>query len=112
MGSALGAALGGALAEGLGWRWEFGIQIPPLLVCCGVSLVAIPADIGVQEGKKSMWTAIREFDAKGSLLLTSAITFLILGLVSEIYLHVDRNVKLTVDCRTSAAMFCHVSALN
>lgn len=80
IGSALGAALGGALAENLGWRWEFGIQIPPLVVCCGVALVAIPGDIGVQEGKKSVWTALREFDAKGSLLLTTSITFFILAL--------------------------------
>lgn len=26
IGSSLGAALGGLLADALGWRWEFGIQ--------------------------------------------------------------------------------------
>jgi MFS family permease len=33
IGSSLGAALGGFLADTLGWRWEFGIQIPAILVC-------------------------------------------------------------------------------
>ena len=32
VGSALGAATGGAIADHLGWRWKFGIQIPPLAV--------------------------------------------------------------------------------
>ncbi|GJN66942.1 hypothetical protein PLICBS_000964 [Purpureocillium lilacinum] len=83
VGSALGSALGGAMAEALGWRWEFGVQIPPLLLCIGVSAVAIPADLGVVEcgrERKGVWAALREFDARGSLLLTGAISFLILGL--------------------------------
>jgi len=87
VGSALGSALGGAMAEALGWRWEFGVQIPPLLLCIGVSAVAIPADLGVVEcgrERKGVWAALREFDARGSLLLTGAISFLILGLVSAV----------------------------
>ncbi|KID81785.1 Major facilitator superfamily domain, general substrate transporter [Metarhizium guizhouense ARSEF 977] len=80
VGSALGAALGGAMAEALGWRWVFGIQIPPLVICLCVSAVAIPDDLGVMGERKTVMQAIREFDAKGSLLLTVAISFLILGL--------------------------------
>ncbi|KAG5951433.1 hypothetical protein E4U53_003109 [Claviceps sorghi] len=80
-GSALGAAIGGAMAEALGWRWEFGVQLPPLVLCLAVSAIAIPPGLGVQGGApKSMWTALREFDTKGSLLLTVSVSFLILGL--------------------------------
>lgn len=82
VGSALGAALGGAMAEALGWRWEFGVQIPPLVLCLCVSWVAIPDDLGVMGERKTVMQAVREFDARGSLLLTLSVSFLILGLVS------------------------------
>ncbi|KAK7403131.1 hypothetical protein QQX98_011121 [Neonectria punicea] len=78
--SALGAATGGAMADYFGWRWEFGIQVPPLLLCMAISMVAIPDDLGILGERKSVWQALREFDAKGSLLLTTSITFVILGL--------------------------------
>ncbi|KJK92941.1 hypothetical protein H633G_03317 [Metarhizium anisopliae BRIP 53284] len=80
VGSALGAALGGAMAEALGWRWVFGIQMPPLVTCLCISAVAIPVDLGIMGERKTVMQAIREFDGKGSLLLTVAISFLILGL--------------------------------
>lgn len=82
LGSALGAALGGAMAEALGWRWEFGVQVPPLVLCFGMAAVAIPAELGVAGEGMGVWQALHEFDARGSLLLTSSICFLILGLVS------------------------------
>ncbi|CAM1511369.1 Fc.00g088820.m01.CDS01 [Cosmosporella sp. VM-42] len=80
VGSALGAAVGGAMADYLGWRWEFGVQVPPLVICMGIAWVAIPNDLGIQGERKGVWRALREFDAKGSLLLTTSISFLILGL--------------------------------
>lgn len=71
------------MADYLGWRWEFGVQIPVLVMTVAVSSVAIPDDLGVEAGeRRTVWQALREFDAKGSLLLTTAITALILGLVS------------------------------
>ncbi|KAH8678746.1 major facilitator superfamily domain-containing protein [Tricladium varicosporioides] len=82
VGSALGAALGGAIADHLGWRWEFGIQIPALFACLAASYLTVPSDLGMAEGvqRKSIWEAMKVFDYKGSILLTSSITFLILGL--------------------------------
>ncbi|KAK2606097.1 hypothetical protein QQS21_003492 [Conoideocrella luteorostrata] len=80
VGSALGAAVGGAMAEALGWRWEFGVQIPPLVICLCISAVAIPADLGALGERKPVMQALREFDAKGSVLLTTTVSFLILGL--------------------------------
>jgi hypothetical protein len=82
-GSAAGAALGGAIADSLGWRWEFGVQVPLLFVCVLVSFLTLPKKLGLAEGtkKKTLWEAMKVFDYKGSLLLTTSITFLILGLV-------------------------------
>ena len=77
----MGAALGGTLAETLGWRWEFGTQVPVMLLCLGVSATAIPSNLGRQE-TESVWVAIKDFDVKGSLMLSSATTALILALVS------------------------------
>lgn len=80
--STSGAALGGFLAENLGWRAEFGIQVPPLFLCVGVSAITIPGDLGmdVQAHKETMLQAMKQFDFKGSFFLTTSITFLILGL--------------------------------
>lgn len=83
VGSALGAAIGGAMADYFGWRWEFGVQVPPLLICMGIATIAIPDDLGIVGERKSVWQAIKEFDSKGSLLLTTSITFFILALVSS-----------------------------
>lgn len=110
VGSSLGAALGGAMAEALGWRWEFGIQIPPLIICLCISTVAIPDKLGIIGERRSIMQAIREFDAKGSMLLTVAISFLILGLVSfsaTVLLQYGRS--LTYGGRILVVTLCHVS---
>ncbi|GJN82991.1 hypothetical protein PLIIFM63780_006537 [Purpureocillium lilacinum] len=79
-GCALGAALGGVMAETLGWRWEFGVQVPFLLLCIGISSVVIPDGMGLRGPSKGAWNAIKEFDGRGSVLLATATTALILGL--------------------------------
>ncbi len=82
VGSMLGAALGGAMVDTLGWRWEFGVQVPGLALGVIVAIIAIPNDIGLYGKKKEgFWEAMRAFDFKGSILMSSSITFLILGLV-------------------------------
>ena len=71
------------MAESIGWRWAFGIQVAPLLMCAGISCVTIPRDIGIQDKSgAALWQILRAFDSKGSLLLTIAVTSFILGLVS------------------------------
>ncbi|EKD21705.1 uncharacterized protein L3040_004928 [Drepanopeziza brunnea f. sp. 'multigermtubi'] len=81
-GSALGAATGGAIADSLGWRWEFGIQVPLLAVALCIATSSVPNKLGLVAGaeKKTVWEAMKVFDYKGSILLTTFITFLILGL--------------------------------
>ncbi|KAM0323468.1 hypothetical protein ACHAQA_008747 [Verticillium albo-atrum] len=80
IGSALGAALGGAMADHLGWRWEFGIQVPPLLICVVAASITVPSHLGIVGKRESFWVALKAFDFRGSLLLTTSITFIVLGL--------------------------------
>ncbi|KAK7926490.1 hypothetical protein PG985_003488 [Apiospora marii] len=84
VGCTLGAALGGFLAEHLGWRWIFASQIPVMLVCLAVSAVAIPRDLGLQQDGDGTATglrdSLRDFDFVGSGLLCVILTTMILGL--------------------------------
>ncbi|KAK8060947.1 transporter [Apiospora saccharicola] len=89
VGCTLGAAMGGFLAEHLGWRWIFASQIPIMLVCLAVSAVAIPRDLGFQQDNgsnsgatTSLCDSLRDFDFVGSGLLCVILTTMILGLVS------------------------------
>ncbi|KAI0117129.1 MFS general substrate transporter [Daldinia grandis] len=79
--SALGAALGGLMADSLGWRWEFGIQVFPIILCFVVASYGIPSDLGLQDKHQTFKEGMKTFDFKGSILLTTSTTFLILGIV-------------------------------
>ncbi|KFY17823.1 hypothetical protein V492_00352 [Pseudogymnoascus sp. VKM F-4246] len=82
LGSALGVATGGAMADHLGWRWEFGIQVPALVLILATSCIFVPRGLGLSDNKEneSFLTAMKTFDYKGSLVLTAGTTFLILSL--------------------------------
>jgi predicted MFS family arabinose efflux permease len=83
-GCAFGAAMGGVMAESLGWQWEFGVQVPFLVLCIGVASTVIPDDLGLRgSSRKGIWSAMAEFDGTGSFLLAAASTALILGLVGH-----------------------------
>ena len=92
VGSTLGAALGGAIADHWGWRWEFGFQIPALAICLIGACITIPSRLGLREGveRKTILEAIKVFDFRGSILITTGVTSLILGLVS----HYTRSIPL------------------
>lgn len=87
LGSALGAAMGGLIADSLGWRWEFGIQVPLLLILFITAYITTPKDLGISKGqvRKTFSEAIKVFDYRGSFLLTTSVAFLILGLVSRTF---------------------------
>lgn len=74
------------MADSLGWRWEFGVQVPPILACLVVAFYGIPGDLGLQDKHQTFKQAMKRFDFKGSILLTTSTTFLILGLVSQMRL--------------------------
>ncbi|KAL8813084.1 MAG: hypothetical protein Q9200_000551 [Gallowayella weberi] len=83
-GAATGAAFGGFLCDKLGWRWTFGVQVPPMLCIFALAVLITPGNLGPQLAKNektmSSWDVVRGFDLAGSFFLTSAISFLILGL--------------------------------
>lgn len=82
-GSAAGAAFGGFLCDKIGWRWTFGIQIPMLIVILVNAFFTTPASLGPNLAKRSsqgIRDAMKGFDVAGSILLTSSVAFLILGL--------------------------------
>ncbi|KAK4448092.1 hypothetical protein QBC34DRAFT_408122 [Podospora aff. communis PSN243] len=80
-GAMLGAALGGVMADYLGWRWEFGVQLPLILASIVMAGITIPSDLGLY-GKEHQgaWESMKKFDYAGSFLMSTSITFLILGL--------------------------------
>ncbi|KAF3018864.1 hypothetical protein E8E14_007910 [Neopestalotiopsis sp. 37M] len=78
--AASGAALGGLMADTLGWRWEFGVQIPPILICLAAAIVLVPSDLGIQGKRETFVEAMRSFDTAGCILLTASTTFLILAM--------------------------------
>jgi Major Facilitator Superfamily len=82
LGAACGAAFGGFLCDTLGWRWTFGIQIPPVALILISAAFTTPASLGphlAQHSDKKWYQLLREFDLAGSFFLTCATAFLILG---------------------------------
>jgi hypothetical protein len=61
------------------------VQAPPILLLLILASYGVPHDLGLPQGveRKTLWEAMKVFDIKGSVLLTTSITFLILGLVSH-----------------------------
>ncbi|KAK8090865.1 major facilitator superfamily domain-containing protein [Apiospora phragmitis] len=78
--AASGAALGGVMADTLGWRWEFGVQVFPLVGCFALAAWTMPPDLGLYVERETFVEAVKAFDWTGTILLTSSTTFLILGL--------------------------------
>ncbi|KAF2813177.1 MFS general substrate transporter [Mytilinidion resinicola] len=83
LGSASGAAFGGFLCDRIGWRWTFGVQIPPLVAVFVLAFFTTPASLGPNLAKtsgKGVLETIKSFDLAGSFFLTTSVAFLILGL--------------------------------
>ncbi|KAK8010638.1 hypothetical protein PG990_009603 [Apiospora arundinis] len=78
--AASGAALGGVMADTLGWRWEFGVQVFPLAGCFALAAWTLPPDLGLYVERETFFEAVKAFDWTGTVLLTSSTAFLILGL--------------------------------
>ncbi|KAK7927111.1 major facilitator superfamily domain-containing protein [Apiospora marii] len=78
--AASGAALGGIMADTLGWRWEFGVQVFPLVGCFALAAWTLPPDLGLYGERETFVEAVKAFDWMGTITLTCSTTFLILGL--------------------------------
>ena len=83
LGSAAGAAFGGYLCDSIGWRWAFGFQVPVIAVCFVMGAVFTPANLGpmlINADGGGAWTALKNFDSLGSLLLVVTVTSFVLAL--------------------------------
>lgn len=81
LGLSLGAASGGILADLLGWRWIFGIQVPFLTMLPILSWFTVPEDLGrAGSVKHTLREAFASFDYLGTGLITvSATSFVLLA---------------------------------
>ena len=70
----LGPLLGGFIADGIGWRWVFLVNLPIGLVALAVVACVLPASIGRSEDRRM------KLDLKGIALLTLAIGLVLIGL--------------------------------
>ncbi|TID25772.1 MFS general substrate transporter [Venturia nashicola] len=83
LGAASGAAFGGFLCDRLGWRWTFGIQVPPILILLICGLSSVPSNLGpnlAQHAGQKWYQTLKGFDLAGSFCLTLTTASLILGL--------------------------------
>lgn len=83
LGNGLGASLGGLLAEQLGWRVAFYLQVPLILMLTVLAAIATPSCLGPSLAKaenKTVLQALSSFDFAGALSLTFTVTGLVLGI--------------------------------
>ena len=83
LGSSCGAAFGGFLCDHLGWRWAFGIQVPPVLLILILGLISVPGNLGpnlAMNSDEKWYQTLRDFDFAGSICMTAMTACLILGL--------------------------------
>lgn len=83
LGNGLGASLGGLLADSLGWRAAFFLQVPLILMLLILAIFATPKYLGPSLAKaedKTIAQALSSFDFAGAAALTLTITGLILGI--------------------------------
>jgi MFS family permease len=75
IGATLGASLGGIIADNLGWRWAFFLQLPLAAfgICVGVVSIKNPRTIRVGD-------RLQQLDYPGSVLLVLGLTILLTGL--------------------------------
>ncbi|CAH0038614.1 unnamed protein product [Clonostachys solani] len=79
LGGISGASLGGAIADKIGWRWCFLLQVPVSIFSLFVGAVAVKNQPGnlFEDGIKAVWKRV---DFTGALFLVLAISVQLLGL--------------------------------
>jgi MFS family permease len=81
-GSICGASLGGAIADTIGWRWCFLLQVPVSLLAFGVGYLVIKNQehVAMREDDVSFRELWRKVDFTGSVLLILALSIQLVGL--------------------------------
>ncbi|KAM3447242.1 hypothetical protein MY3296_008928 [Beauveria thailandica] len=86
--SSIGSATGGAVVEGLGWRWLYMIQLPLCVITLFMVYFFVPANSEMPTGKaaKSLSDFSKAFDFKGAfvLILVLALWMFISGTAGNI----------------------------
>ncbi|KAL2196791.1 hypothetical protein P885DRAFT_37350 [Corynascus similis CBS 632.67] len=78
---------------GAGGVMTLGMQVPVVVLCLLVASFVIPNDLGLNGGeKKTLREAMRTFDFKGSILMSTSVTFLILGLSPHMNLILSNHI--------------------
>lgn len=76
-GSATGAPLGGYLADTVGWRWSFGLQVPLALL----AIIAVSVSLKLPKThSQDLLAKLKRIDFAGAAALVSAVFCLLLGL--------------------------------
>ena len=117
IGSMLGPTLGGALVQGLGWRWIFMVNVPISLIATVAALYLLPHTpsrpagrldlsglLRLSLGVPAMVFALTQAEQTGSLLSPSALLPLLAGvlLVADFVRHALRSARPLLDVRLCA----------
>jgi MFS family permease len=70
-GAATGAVLGGAVADAIGWRAAFWIQLPPIALAAG--LIVAKVDVPHVKGELSAWEKFKRIDWLGCGVLVTSV---------------------------------------
>ena len=79
-GAICGASFGGLIADSIGWRWCFLLQVPISFSALVLGALVLPNPAGgfdIRPGFRAVWARI---DVSGALLLVSAISLQLAGL--------------------------------
>ncbi|KAK1835724.1 major facilitator superfamily domain-containing protein [Podospora conica] len=79
-GAICGASFGGSIADGIGWRWCFLLQVPisAFALLVGAWVIKNPeGGFEIGQGRKEIW---KKVDVSGALLLVIAISLQLVGL--------------------------------
>lgn len=81
-GAICGASFGGSVADGIGWRWCFLLQVPVSAFALAVGWLVIKNPVnGVMGEQERTWGLIwKKVDLTGALLLVTAISIQLVGL--------------------------------
>ncbi|EJD00248.1 uncharacterized protein FOMMEDRAFT_112623 [Fomitiporia mediterranea MF3/22] len=77
-GSAIGAPLGGILADGIGWRWAFYVQVP--LTIIAFVIVSFAMHLPTKVHQSDLLSKLRRIDFFGAFTLVCGVFGLLLGL--------------------------------
>ena len=82
-GAVLGASLGGMIAESIGWRWCFLLQVPVSVLALVVGYIVLenpPCIVPVLDPKHPFLSAMRRLDLSGAVVLVLGLGSQLLGL--------------------------------